>query len=691
MMIPFLALVSCAPKQHAPALDLTDLDTTVSPKVDFYQYATGGWQAKNPLKPEFSRYGSFDAIAETTREQLNELFASMAEMNAKRGSVEQKISDLYKMALDSTTRNSLGAAPIQPYIDEIRQVKDLDAMASLLGRMNLYGEGGFYGAGVESDLADSDMQVLYLGQGGLGMGDRDYYLKEENARLKDAYKEYLVKVLTLSGIENPEEAVSRDIEVETAMAEVSWTREQNRNMMAVYNPMSTEEICSRWPSIRFDRTCQEAGIPAREKVIVEQPSYFDGLDRIFSTFPLESLRDYLLCQFISGQAGSLSDDFYTASWEFFSHEMSGAQEQQPRWKRAMRVPNSILGEAVGQMYVSRYFPESSKKKMVALVENLRTALGEHIDALDWMSDTTKVRAREKLASFTVKIGYPDKWKDYSTLDINPDNTYYENLRNARLTTRELAKEVNLSTTPVFERIKRLEKEGYIREYTAVLDADLTGPSIPKVFGVKEKAEEMRIENAGLLEEKEDIVLEATVAEQVRDELIKEAEEAEARVGKAEKAMEAVDSEVISHNTLQEKYLKLAEDALTDNPDKSVAQQIMSFGKPTGYVKVLESDWKKMLRIFRITSTKEKAVEQMAKDMAAKDSKIKYLTDTIDKCKSFLKQHNLYEAFMEHIKPKEHKRERVSLQDRLAKKKVIVASQDTFKRTQDQHKKQEIAI
>ena len=430
MMIPFLALVSCAPKQHAPALDLTDLDTTVSPKVDFYQYATGGWQAKNPLKPEFSRYGSFDAIAETTREQLNELFASMAEMNAKRGSVEQKISDLYKMALDSTTRNSLGAAPIQPYIDEIRQVKDLDAMASLLGRMNLYGEGGFYGAGVESDLADSDMQVLYLGQGGLGMGDRDYYLKEENARLKDAYKEYLVKVLTLSGIENPEEAVSRDIEVETAMAEVSWTREQNRNMMAVYNPMSTEEICSRWPSIRFDRTCQEAGIPAREKVIVEQPSYFDGLDRIFSTFPLESLRDYLLCQFISGQAGSLSDDFYTASWEFFSHEMSGAQEQQPRWKRAMRVPNSILGEAVGQMYVSRYFPESSKKKMVALVENLRTALGEHIDALDWMSDTTKVRAREKLASFTVKIGYPDKWKDYSTLDINPDNTYYENLRNA---------------------------------------------------------------------------------------------------------------------------------------------------------------------------------------------------------------------------------------------------------------------
>jgi len=201
-------------------------------------------------------------------------------------------------------------------------------------------------------------------------------------------------------------------------------------MMAIYNPMSTEEICAKWPAIRFDRMCEAAGIPAQEKVIVQQPSYFDGLDKLFSSLPLESLKDYLLCQFISDQAGALSDDFYTASWEFFSREMSGAKEQQPRWKRAMSVPNGILGEAVGQMYVSRYFPESSKKKMVALVENLRTALGEHIDALDWMSDTTKVRAREKLAAFTVKIGYPDKWKDYSTLDIDPDNTYYENLRNA---------------------------------------------------------------------------------------------------------------------------------------------------------------------------------------------------------------------------------------------------------------------
>ena len=214
------------------------------------------------------------------------------------------------------------------------------------------------------------------------------------------------------------------------MAQVAWTREQNRDMQAIYNPMSSAEIDARWPELRFGRVCAAANIPAQDKVIVQQPSYFDGLNKLFKECDLETLKAYLLCQFISGQCGALSDDFYTASWEFFSHQMAGTKEQQPRWKRAMSVPNSLLGEAVGQMYVERYFPESSKKQMVELVENLRTALGQHIDALEWMSDETKAKAREKLAAFTVKIGYPDKWKDYSTLAIDPANTYYENLRNA---------------------------------------------------------------------------------------------------------------------------------------------------------------------------------------------------------------------------------------------------------------------
>ena len=430
LMMSVLAFAACAPKSGAPALDMSSLDPSTSPKEDFYQYATGGWQVNNPLKPEFSRYGSFDAIAERTRENLNALFESMTTLETTPGTVEQKISDLYKMALDSTTRNELGAKPIQPYIQEIQAVQSKDELATLLGKMNLYGEGGFFGAYVTSDLTDSNSQILYISQSGLGMGDRDYYLLDSNKELKEGYKAFLVKVLELAGIADAKAVMEKDMYVEDALAKASWTREQTRDVAAGYNPMSSDQLNKRWKNIRFDLICKEAGIAPQEKMVVEQPSFFDGLDKLFAKTDLETLKAYQLCQFVSGQCGALSDDFYTASWEFFSHQMAGAQEQQPRWKRAMSVPNGILGEAVGEMYVSRYFPESSKQKMVTLVENLRTALGQHIDQLEWMSDETKAKAQEKLAAFTVKIGYPDKWKDYSTLDINPQNTYYENLRNA---------------------------------------------------------------------------------------------------------------------------------------------------------------------------------------------------------------------------------------------------------------------
>jgi len=431
-MMTLLAAFGCKQNDEAPlhGIDLTYLDTTASPKVDFYRYAAGGWMDANPLKAEFTRFGSFDVISENTREQLNALFADMAKMDAPMGSVDQKISDLYKMGLDSTTRNAAGAQPILADVATIQAVSSKEALADLIGTLSNYGESGYLGFFVEADLTDSKHQVLYLEQGGLGMGDRDYYLKKENAALKEGYRNYLVNIFTLTGLDNAEQRADNALAVEQKLAEISWSREQLRDIPAGYNPMSTAEICAAWPNTMLDRIFAAAGIPDQEKIIVGQPSYQDALNAYLAKADLEVLKDYLLGQFISGCTGALSDDFYTASWEFFSHQMGGAQEQQPRWKRAMGVPNGLLSEAVGKMYVERYFPESSKQRMLELVNNLKRALSEHIASLDWMGEETKAQAQEKLSSFIVKIGYPDEWKDYSTLVVDPKLSYYENLKAA---------------------------------------------------------------------------------------------------------------------------------------------------------------------------------------------------------------------------------------------------------------------
>ena len=430
-MMPLMLLAACKPAaEKIPAIDPTDMDLSVAPGADFYRYVNGGWIVKNPLKAEYARFGSFDVLNERNEIRLNELFQSMTTLKARKGSVDQKISDLYKQGLDSTRLNAEGAAPLRPYLDEIYAVQDKAALARELGRLNKYGEGGFFGAGVEVDLMDSNAQLLWISQGGLGMGDRDYYLEEANAPLKEGYRQMLVKLFSLAGVEEPQQSADNAVSIEEQLAAVSWTRVQNRDYTKLYNPMSTAAFASAYPAFDYAAFFEAFGVPAQEKMIVCQPSYFEGLDKIFAQAPLRALQDYLAGQFIQSAAGSLSDDFYAASFDFFSRQMSGVTEHKPRWKRAMRVPNGILGEAVGEMYVKRYFPASSKKKVLALVENLRTAFGEHIDSLTWMGDSTKLRAHEKLDNFTVKIGYPDKWKDYSTLEVDPALSYFENLRAA---------------------------------------------------------------------------------------------------------------------------------------------------------------------------------------------------------------------------------------------------------------------
>lgn len=428
-MLPVMfAAASCQPKsEKVPAIDMSYLDLSVAPGTDFNQYANGGWIKNNPLKAEYARFGSFDQLREDNVERLNGLFAEMSKLNPAKGTVDQKIVDLYKLGLDSTRLNAEGAEPVKDELKLIYGASDKKELVDVLAKLNLEGGGGFFGMGVDADLMDSNNQVLYLGQGGLGMGDRDYYVDAENAELHSKYQQMLEKLFTLSGEADAAARAENAVKLEDALASFSWTSVQNRDYTKLYNPMSTAEIAKTFKGFDFGAFFQAMGIPAQDKVIVEQPSFFEGFAKLFESSGLAELQDYLAAHSLMSAAPYLSDDFYAAHFDFFSTAMSGVTEQKARWKRAMSVPNSILGEAVGQMYVKKYFPEENKMKMLEIVGELQKSLGEHIASLEWMSDETKAYAQNKLSNFTVKVGYPDKWKDYSSLNVDPEQSYYRNI------------------------------------------------------------------------------------------------------------------------------------------------------------------------------------------------------------------------------------------------------------------------
>ena len=429
------AATSCGTKsagEKVPAIDLANLDPSISAKEDFYQYATGGWQKNHPLKPEYSRYGSFDVLRENNEIRLNELFQGLSSVKAEIGSVQQKISDLYAMGLDSTRLNAEGVNPVKPYLDALESVKDVESYVRAMADIELHGDGGCWGVYAESDMTDNSNTVLYITQSGLALGNRDYYLLAENAELREGYLNFLKKIFTLAGDEKAEQKAKDAFDFQMTIAEPSWSMIQQRDIEARYNPMTPEQLYKEYPALRFDAYLDAMGIPAQSKIVLEQPSYFKALNRILAKTNPRILRHYLQAQLLSGACGYISDDFTDASFDFFSAQMSGIKEQKPRWKRAMQAPNSILGEAVGEMYVAKYFPEKDKQKMLQIVKNIQKGLSEHVASLDWMSEQTKARAQEKLSSFIIKIGYPDKWKDYSTLEIDAQKSYYQNLREASL-------------------------------------------------------------------------------------------------------------------------------------------------------------------------------------------------------------------------------------------------------------------
>ena len=413
---------------EVPAIDTNNFDESIARNDDFYQWATGGWQKNNPLKPEYSRYGSFDVLRENNEIRLNELFQAMGEATAEAGSIEQKISDLYKMGLDEERLNREGAEPIREALAAIAAMSEREQIVAALAELHTDGVGVFFAAYPAADLADSNMTILYLEQGGLGMGNRDYYTEESNAEKKAEYRNYLAKIYGLAGLEGDAEAfVNNVLLVEDAIAAKHWTNVECRDIQRGYNPYTYAELKAEYKAVDWDAYFAALGLEGADKLVVSQPSSFANIMEVIATMPVEALRDYLTAHYIDAASSYLSEEFALASFEFFGRTMSGTQEIRPRWKRAMSVPNSILSEAVGQIYVAKYFPESEKARVEQMVANIQKAFSKHIEALDWMSEATKAKAQEKLAAFTVKIGYPNKWKDYSSLNVDATKSYWANV------------------------------------------------------------------------------------------------------------------------------------------------------------------------------------------------------------------------------------------------------------------------
>lgn len=410
-----------------------NLDTSVKPGDDFYQYSCGGWMKNNPLKGEYSRFGTFDQLAETNKEQVNGLIEGLGKENHPFGSVAQKVGDLYKMGIDSVRLNKEGASPIKEDLNKIAGMKRNDLIKTV-GWMHSGVAAPFFSSFVMADLMDSDNNILYLYQSGMPLGDKDYYILNDdtNKKIRNEYLKYLEKVFTLSGYKKGEakRAAANALKIETELAKASMSREEQRDMSKQYNLRTREQLKKDYPNINWDEYFTAIGLPDAEKISVCQLNTISAINDMFKTLKDQEIKDYLASQYLNSASEYLSDDFYKANFDMFSKTLSGKTEMQPRWKRAVSVPNGLLGEAVGELYVDKYFSGKSKEKMLELVNNLKISLGEHIASLPWMSDATKVNALVKLNSFVVKIGYPDKWRDYSGITVDPKESYWTNIKKA---------------------------------------------------------------------------------------------------------------------------------------------------------------------------------------------------------------------------------------------------------------------
>lgn len=430
--------------EHMKSLNPDFFDKTTSAGEDFYKFVNQGWMDANQLTPEYSRYGQFNILTDSSNNRIKNIVLNLAASNPEKGSVAYKVATIYEQAMDSVRRNREGAEPIKADLAKIENTTH-EGMTDLLLWIHANYASPFFGAGPMEDLGNSKVYAMYVSSGGMTLGDRDYYLLNDkrNKEVREAYKKLIIDNMRLAGYSKKEanRIMKNVMKIETALADSAWTREQSRNLPAMYNVRTFAQLKEMYNNIPWDRFFIETmGIESPETVIVTELSSVAQANNLIGTLTDREIKDYYLWQYVRQAAGKLSDDFTNASFEF-NKVMSGVSAQQPRWKRALATAEGLMGEAIGQLYVERYFPETSKQYMLELVENLRNALGKHIIELPWMSSETKLKAIQKLSAFTVKIGYPDKWEDYTTMEIDPNLSYYENCHNASMwhQKKELAK------------------------------------------------------------------------------------------------------------------------------------------------------------------------------------------------------------------------------------------------------------
>ena len=429
-MASMALLMTACSKQPAQTtgIPLSNLDTTAVPQNDFYQFACGGWMQNNPLPDEYSRFGSFDKLGLTNLEQVNSLIQELGSKTYTHGTVEQKISDLYSLAMDTARRDNEGFTPVQATLDEIAAISDRDELSRVLGEAMEFGIWAMY---VEADALNSSMNILNEYQGGFALGEKEYYLDqdEHTTMIRNEYLKHIERMFTLFGFDRADERAKTVLRLETRLATAARNNVELRDPIANYNKMSVDELQTLVPQVNwktyFDAMQIEPGV-----LSVGQIAHLQEAGRILADEPLEDLKTLFAWQVIDGAASYLSNEIFMANFDFYGRILSGKKEPSPLWKRAVQVVNGTLGEAVGQMYVQKYFPEENKQRMLSLVRNLQAALGDRIRMTEWMSDETKAKAIEKLEAFTIKIGYPDKWRDYTDLDIDPALTYYANLQRA---------------------------------------------------------------------------------------------------------------------------------------------------------------------------------------------------------------------------------------------------------------------